>query len=288
MAPKTEPSSTELGKLMRGRRKELGLTIEQAAASANIGSESWRRYEQGGAIRQDKVRGVCRTLRWPSLPSAGAGDANPADDRASASAEKSMWDLAAEGAGYSRALAADYGQACARVFALGYDFVSDWLKDDIDSLSTMPRGTHLGELGHSWLAGELPARWLTRYDYEFCYRLRGVVEDLRWRLVHPGYDGVPHLTRCPADDLALHLLLQSGASAFDEHDNSPIEDGDVGEWEYELNGEDDEIISALFSDQTHPAKDHSWHFERWFEESYYRPADDADANRQDKNDNEET
>ncbi|GAA1022162.1 MULTISPECIES: helix-turn-helix domain-containing protein [Amycolatopsis] len=268
MPPNTQASSAELGTRIRARREELNLTIEQAAAAAGVGSESWRRYEQGKSIRSDKVRGVCRALRWPSLREAAQGEAaSPAQD------QPSLWDMAVKSRGYSKTMAAAYGEACARTFALGCDYTIDGIKEDLRSLANMPRGTHAGELGASWMETWLPDRWLTRYDYEFGYRLLSTITTLRLRMTHPNYDGVPHLTRCPADDLALHLIFEQGAISWEIDEAGDFEEGDAEEWEYSLNGEDDEIIYALYSEEIFPPGGHKRHFERWFDQTYYGLAD---------------
>jgi hypothetical protein len=50
--------------------------------------------------------------------------------------------------------------------------LNEYLGDCIGQLALRPRGTHLGELGWNHLAESLPRRWLTRYDYDFCWQLR--------------------------------------------------------------------------------------------------------------------
>lgn len=67
MPPTTFKMNPEQGPLIRRRREAVGQTIEQAARTAGVGSETWRRYEQGQPIRSDKLRGVCRALRVTRL-----------------------------------------------------------------------------------------------------------------------------------------------------------------------------------------------------------------------------
>src|SRR5712691_12965 len=263
MAPLTITGSKELGTLIRSRREELGMSIEQAATAADLGSETWRRYETGNSIRQDKARAVCRALKWRSLPAVGS--------QASASGEDpmpDMWETAAKSSAYSPSLAETYGEEAARAFAVGCDIVGDQLDDDLGELGTMPRDSHIGEVSASWFADLLPPRWLMRYDYDFMFRLRGIVETLRLRAVHPGYDGILHFTRCVADDLALHLIIEEGTAAFEACDQG-IDMNDADEWEYEMNGEDDELILILYSESFDPSPDERWHFNRWFNHTYF-------------------
>lgn len=262
MPPRTRKSSLELGALIRSRRQELGLSIEHAALSAGMGSETWRRYEAGNAMRTDKVQALVKVLRWRKLPAIDQTDHGNSEPKVR------MWDLAPDSDAYSRWLATDLGEACARVFAVGCDIWRDQVKEDVSSLAAMPRGTHIGELPGSWLEGYLPDRWLVRYEYEFAYRLHATLEGLAQRALHPGFDGIPHFTRCVADDLALHLVMDMGMVAFDE--DQRVREGDVAEWEYELNGEDDEVVPALFSKTIHPESHEPWHFDNWFDERYYQ------------------
>ena len=71
MPPRTTPSDKALGDAIKARRLELGLTIEDAAFRAGVGTKTWVRYESGSAIRTDKVHGICKALRWAAL---GGGD----------------------------------------------------------------------------------------------------------------------------------------------------------------------------------------------------------------------
>lgn len=263
MAPRTVAGSEELGSLMRARREELGLSIEQAASSAGLGSETWRRYENGSSIRQDKLRVVCRALKWRALPAVGSRVS--AEDK---EPSRGMWELATESKGYTLSLVEEYGEGAARVFAVGCDIISDQIKDDLEQLRSMPRGSHVGEAPASWLDNQLPPRWLMRYDYDFLFRLRATVEALRLRAVHPNFDGIPHFTRCVADDLALHLIMEQGMVAFEVSDHQ-IDQRDVDEWEYEMNGEDDEVITLLYSEWFDSSPDQQWHFDRWFDRTYY-------------------
>ena len=65
---KSIKSSKELGAQIKRRRQELGLTIEEAASKAGVGTKTWFRYEDGESIRKDKFKGVCRALNWKNLP----------------------------------------------------------------------------------------------------------------------------------------------------------------------------------------------------------------------------
>lgn len=280
MTPQTSAGSVERGQAIRVRREELSLTIEQAAAAAGVGSETWRRYEAGGAIRRDKVRNLLKVLRWARLPDA------PEDGPEGRGRDRSMWDLCgpeAEGDTYSAFLSEEYSESFARIVRAGFDITRDELRDDIESLAREPKGTHLGQLGASWFEGRLPARWLMHYDYDFMCRLLARLDTLRMRLVHPGQVDSHPLTRGVVDDLLLHLVVEQGKSAFEVADDERVDLDEADEFEYHLNGEDDEVIFALFSANTDPAPDNAWHFDRWFDDVYWgldkEPVDGSRSDR---------
>ena len=58
MSQQTIKGTPKLAEAIRNRRKELGLTIEEAAVKAGVGTKTWCRYEAGEAIRKDKTRGL--------------------------------------------------------------------------------------------------------------------------------------------------------------------------------------------------------------------------------------
>ena len=65
MGQKTIMGSPELANSIKLRRNELGLTIEEAARKAGVGTKTWCRYEAGGAVRRDKGKG-CLLYTSPS------------------------------------------------------------------------------------------------------------------------------------------------------------------------------------------------------------------------------
>ena len=121
MAAKSIKGNNNLAKRIRTRRNELNLTIEEAAARANVGTKTWSRYEAGEAIRQDKIKGVCKALNWRGLP----GD-EELDDEAGISIE----DLK-QNSPWSSFLEKSFGRYAAISFAIGSDILSDFLKEDL-------------------------------------------------------------------------------------------------------------------------------------------------------------
>lgn len=50
-----------------------------------------------------------------------------------------------------------FGEAVAVSFAAGSDILLDYIKEDLEELSSRPKGTRIGELDTSWWASILPS-----------------------------------------------------------------------------------------------------------------------------------
>jgi hypothetical protein len=136
--------------------------------------------DTGTGVLSDRTRCAPFAVLSSGARSPGSGASVDSQDWASR-----MWELAAQSSAYAPSLVEEYGEEAARVFAVGCDIIGDQIKDDLDQLRSMPRGTHIGEAPASWLDGQLPPQWLMRYDYDFLFRLRATVEAVRLRAVHP-------------------------------------------------------------------------------------------------------
>ena len=68
MAGRSIQGSEALAAKIKSRRNELGLTIEEAALKAGVGTKTWSRYEAGESIRMDKCKGICKALNWHTFP----------------------------------------------------------------------------------------------------------------------------------------------------------------------------------------------------------------------------
>lgn len=150
--------------LIRSRREALGLTIEQAAEKAGVGSRTWSRYEAGAPIAEDKVSGVCKALGWEWLMSA-TDDVQP----------KSSYDHRKNRDGWSSDVAERFGDNCAASLAIGFQNLLWRVKADIKLLKSQPKGTHIGQLRASMTADILPEQFLMNYDYEFILGLKADV-----------------------------------------------------------------------------------------------------------------
>lgn len=250
MPPRTQLSTPELGKAIRDARIALGLSIEEAAARSGVGAKTWGRYESGASLRQDKVRAVCRTLRWSGL------------DDSDGSIDSSIRAVDDQHEAWSAALVEAFGEACATVFASGTDQVLDNLNDELTQLCQQPSGTHVGQLPHSWIKDLLPAQFLPRYDYEFLYTLRGAVLSLRERF-HESTVAYTVL-----EEIALYLIFSVGATHMGTSEPWP-------QWLEEILG-DLEVEYYLYNPAEVVQPGFAYHFDHWSEEQFWIEESDSD------------
>lgn len=271
MPPRTTTIDAQLAVMIKNRREALGLSIEEAANRAGIGVKTWYRYESAGSIRNDKVKGVCRALGWTVLPLDRDGVNDDSNEYAwieSIDEKHEAW---------SPVLCEVFGRPAAVSFALGSDFVYDLLSQDLLELQEMPKGSHIGQLGSSWIVDYMPKQFLMRYDYEFIYRLRAALYDFRQRL-HYGRDCYAHTV---AEELLVRVIRDNAFDAVDEWlkskevdacgedvDGEPIsESGDWDEWPENLCGDDD--FSMFLDNRRWIPEGDEYHFDRWFIPQFY-------------------
>lgn len=243
MAHKSITGSLELGKEIKQKRTELGLTIEEAALKAGIGTKTWSRYESGESIRSDKCIGICKVLGWRSLPTVD----NANDDRIKISDYKNhkYW---------SHFIEKNFGESAAFSFATGSELLLDYINEDMQSLSSMPRGSHLGQLPYSMIASDLPEQFLMRYDYEFLFELRASVQNL-CRAAHNGSFSAHSVI----EELAIYLIVNSATLLQEQIDD--MTDEDLTEWIYDL-FEDSDICMFLY-ETWYIEKESIYHFDHW-------------------------
>ena len=256
MAPRTVTGSKALGSAIRDQRFKLGMTIEEAASRAGTGAKTWGGYENGASIRADKVTGICRTLRWKALPP----DADSVN-KAVPKIEELPKDQLAEA--WSPLLEEEFGARCARTFAEGSLFLLDHIDQDIEALGRMPAASHVGQLDDSWVSSDLPQQFLTRYDYEFIYRLRGAVKSIISRLQAGTSGGALHSV---LEELAFYLSLRTGADLAGISSSLKDED-DWQEWFAQV-ASDLDLETFLYSSITLEAG-HAYHFDRWTERQFW-------------------
>lgn len=243
-----------LGAAVRERRTTLGLSIEEAAAKAGIGTKTWSRYEAGAAIRQDKVRGLCKALGWSQLPEAD-GDVDETD-------ENWLLEIGEDHEAWSSALEENCGRACAATFAAGSDLLSDQANDDLTALAREPRGTHVGQLDASWLCDSLPPQFLTRYDYDFVYALKAAIGVLRKRFANGSL-----VVESVIEELAVYLILSQADMFADFNQNFFDEDDDWHEWLGDILGDLD-VEFFLYDCGWSLTPRMTYHFSHWLEAQF--------------------
>lgn len=258
MAQKSMKGSLKLGKAIKFRRNELNLTIEEAALRAGVGTKTWSRYEAGESIRTDKCRGICKALKWQELPVKEDVNMNnkiDADDYRNHKA-------------WSSYLMNTYGKLAATSFAIGSDILIDNITEDLDALSSMPRGTHIGETGASWMKSLLPAQFLMRYDYDFLYIMYQTIMQFRTYASL----GSPIIAHSVMEELVLYLIMEASGFLMEsieldmkEHDEDTW--GDWHDWVFDI-FDDMDLLTFLYSDQ-YLEKADPYHFEHWLDRQFY-------------------
>ena len=258
MSGKVVKGSIELGNKIRLRRNELGLTIEEAASKAGVGTKTWSRYEAGGSIRRDKVLNICKTLNWNVLP---GDDIEETDFDINEYKQRDEW---------PQGLADRFGVAAAISFVIGSDILLDNINDDLNELANKPKGTHIGELNFSWLEDMLPPQFLMNYDYDFLFYLKHILTRYRMQ-ASTGQCFVAHTV---AQELILYMIME--ASEFLMEGILPYLQKEYkytdkllhwDEWVFDL-FDDEDILTCLYSCD-YLTNDHVYHFDHWREEQFY-------------------
>ncbi len=268
MAQKAIQGSEILARQIRARRNELGLTIEEAASRANVGTKTWSRYEAGESIRMDKCKGICRALNWHTLP----------EEQGEENEGLSIQEYKNHEA-WSEFLANVFGDGAAMAFAAGSDILLDHVREDMAELASMPAGSHIGQLSMSWLRGDLPEQFLTHYDYEFLYQLKCTLCELRTRAGN-GASMEAHsvmeelvLYLCNEESIALVELcgVKDETEKKEKHEmkgNHQMEEThEMEDWVFDL-FDDTDILQFLYSD-VYLKPNHPYHFSHWSDQQFY-------------------
>lgn len=255
MSQKTIKGTIKLAEAIRSRRLELGLTIEEAASRAGVGTKTWCRYEAGESIRQDKAKGVCKALNWHTL----SDDEDICDSEFDINEYKNhkYW---------SEYISACFGEAAAISFVIGSELLLDDIEEDLRELSRMPKGSHIGQLDVSLVSPMLPEQFLMNYDYDFLYCLKSCVLNL----INMAHSNIRIVAHSVMQELALYLIIEEAEFLMEsisiEMEEQGIDD-DWEEWIYDLFGDMD-ITTFLYSD-IYLTCDNTYHFDNWKKEQFY-------------------
>ncbi len=257
MAQKTILGNEDLGRKIRIRRNELGLTIEEAALRAGVGTKTWCRYESGGSIRKDKCKGICKALNWRNFP----GDT-------SEEKKKNLVEEYRDHEAWSQFLADNYGARAAVSFTVGSDMLLDYIEQDMSDLASMPLGSHIGQLSTSFIKEELPAQFLMRYNYDLLYQIKCTLNQLRMR----AKTGMPMTAHSVMEELIIYLCSEE-AKAFIELSDGAYEFDDDREFDYYEDWvfnlfDDMDIITFLYSNRN-LEEEHPYHFVHWTDQQFY-------------------
>lgn len=257
MSVKTFSGSTALGEKIKKRRNELGLTIEEAAERSGVGTKTWSRYEAGGSIRNDKVSGICKVLKWNTIPESDSYekkfDINEYKKRDS----------------WSDSLAQNYGLGAAVSFVIGSDILCDNIQRDLDELAKKPKGTHIGELTFSYLVDCMPEQFLMNYDYEFLYCMK--IRLLNYCKSAKYVDNF--IAHTVLDEIILYNVMRESEFFVEGQyiPNLPLDQSEEYDrwdsWAFDL-FDDTDVVTSLYSDK-YLTKDHTYHFSHWLEQQFY-------------------
>ena len=257
MSQRTIQGTPKLAEAIKRRRQELGLTIEDAASRAGVGTKTWCRYETGESIRHDKAKGICKALNWHALPSESD------DDEIEFNLDEYKQNKA-----WSDGICDRFGEAAAISFIMGSEIMLDHLNEDLRELSQLPKGAHVGQLPVSMTKCLLPEQFLTRYDYEFLYCLKMTVIHLRV-VAHLNNDFLAHSVM---EELALFLIREEAAFLMEcmqeEMESCGVSGIDIWQdWVFDL-FDDMDIVTFLYSD-IYVSSNHSYHFDHWLDDQFY-------------------
>ncbi len=257
MAQRSFQGGQELAKRIKLRRNELNMTIEEAALKAGVGTKTWSRYEAGAPIRMDKCKGICKALNWCDL-----SNAEERETGAFLIEEYKNHEA------WSEFLADNYSDMAAASFAAGSDILLDYIKQDLSDLMSMPAGSHIGQLDTSFIDGELPPQFIMKYDYDFLYRMKCTLADLRMRAKL----GAPIVAHSVMEELTIYLCSEEASALIelgtDVDELEKYQDlGGYKDWVFDL-FDDMDIITFLYSDE-YLEEDHPYHFSHWSDQQFY-------------------
>lgn len=132
----------------------------------------------------------------------------------------------------------------------------------------MPRESHIGQIGSSWMESKLPPQFMMRYDYDFLYILRTTVT--QFRLQAPM--GIPIIAQSVIEELVLYLIMEESRFLMEsmefDGEQDDLDDYDSwDEWIFDI-FDDMDLITFLYSDM-YLIDGHPYHFDRWLEKQFY-------------------
>lgn len=254
MARRALEISEELAQLIRTRRIELGLTIENAANMAGAGTKTWSRYEAGGAISIEKVKGVCKALKWSELPDPDSpdfiyGKMSPAFDINYYRNHK-YW---------SEFIESGFGEIAATSFVMGAEILFDYIRMDMQELQKLPKGSHIGQIDSSWLLCYMPEQFVTDYDYDFLFHMKSNL----FRMCETVERGNHLVAHSVMDEIILMIMIELSELILEDE----VSDEVWKEWIYDLM--DDSDTEFFLYSNCYIDEGSQFHFSRWFDDIFW-------------------
>lgn len=256
MAIKTIKGSAEFANAIKQRRNEFNLTIEEAASKAKVGMKTWSRYESGESIRKDKAKGVLKALKWSKFPEVENDNLITLEELKNDEA-------------WSVYLAENYGEYAAASFAIGIDILLDGLSEDLGALSSMPVGSHIGQLDVSWMEILLPKQFVVRYDYDFLHALLSTATTFRAQAAQ----SFPIVAHSVIEEIVLYMIVEESRELMEVIERNPKNEDELYEyddwdsWAFDIFGDMD-VVTFLYSN-FHLTSDDLYHFDRWLTRQFY-------------------
>lgn len=249
-------NNDNIAKSIRNRRLELNMTIEEAARKAGIGTKTWSRYESGNPIRQDKLKKVLTTLRWTSIPSSQDSIPN-INSLISEYTDHSAW---------SEYINKNHGTLEAISFCMGSDIISDYVQEDLEALSSLPKNSHIGQLDSSFLNDLLPQEYLMNYNYEFIFSLKRSLNNL----IRKATSNDTLILHSPIEEILLYIIVDAAELLMSEIEITidDIDDSSYSStWIYDV-FDDADVELFLYSEFPYEVPS-DYQFENWFKNIFY-------------------
>ena len=140
------------------------------------------------------------------------------------------------------------------------------LREDMEALSALPMGTHIGQLDVSWMKDSLPPQFLMHYDYEFLYQMFCTLQ----HMIQCAKNGTPIIAQSVMEELIIYLCNAEGIAFIEmdgKVDGEEFQRDDLEEWVFDLFGDSD-LITFLYSN-IYLDKYHTYHFSYWHDLQFH-------------------
>ena len=161
---------------------------------------------------------------------------------------------------WSEFLEKAFSETAALSFAVGSDILLDHIQEDMNRLSSMPAGSHIGQIDISWLKEDLPEQFLMKYDYEFLFQMKCKLHQLRRVAKHSQHLSVHSVL----EEILIYLCNEEAKvllELFDVIDVDEMED-----WLFDF-FDDMDVVTCLYSGLCLD-ENHIYHFSHWADERF--------------------